>query len=144
VGTALLSTSSECRATGISAFTEKGLLPMYLHSTKGKDVLAEFSQIIPNYEFHIGSSGGWRALQTPPVQRCAVVIIIFFFRFKGICQIPETNHVMTPIGLCLYETVSSLGAQRIFLSSACTASCTTCLSMTCPIRQNNERKAILQ
>lgn len=51
---------------------------------------------------------------------------------------------MTPIGLCLYEIVSSLGAQHIFLFSACTASSTTGLSMTYAICQSNKRKAILQ
>lgn len=78
-----LSASYEYRAMGISVVTEKGLLPMHLHGIQGKDVLVESSQIIPNYEFHIGSSGGWRTLRTPPVQHYAV-IIIFFFPFKRI------------------------------------------------------------
>ena len=67
---------------GTPAFTEKGLIPMYLHGIKGKSVLVESSQIIPNYECHIGSSGGWRALRTPPLQHCAAVIIFFFFLLK--------------------------------------------------------------
>lgn len=67
---------------GILAFIEKGIPPIYLHRIKGKDSLAESSQIITNYEFHISSSGGWRALRTPPVQQCAVITIFFFKTFK--------------------------------------------------------------
>lgn len=60
---------------GTWAFTEKGIPPSFLHRIKGKDILSESRQIITNYEFHISSSGGWRALQMPPIQQCAVMVI---------------------------------------------------------------------
>lgn len=126
---------------GTWAFTEKGIPPSFLHRIKGKDILSESRQIITNYEFHISSSGGWRALQMPPIQQCAVMVILKKF-FTRIQQIPEINYITTPIGLCLCETGSSMGAQHIFLLSACTSPSTTGLSMTYPICQSNERKAI--